>query len=114
MPDDHSQPIDAAEEAALKHVIQSLAVGVAIVDTETWAIEFENAKFFQWFPPLEDTDEPLATRVIGLDIERAKKRISGPRSYRTEVDSRSGKRTVPIVVEMRALPDSDGRRAIVE
>lgn len=95
-------------------MFQSLAVGVAIVDTETWAIEFENAKFFQWFPPVNDTDEPLATRVVGLNIERAKSRIDGPRSYRTEVESRSETRSVPVAVEMKALPDSDGRRAIVE
>jgi len=114
MPDDRSQPIDAADGATLKQLIQSLAVGVAIADTETWAIEFENAKFLQWFPPVDDTDEPLATRVAGLNLERAKDRISGPRSYRTEADSHSESRTVPIAVEMRALPDSDGRQAIVE
>ncbi len=114
MPDDHSKPIDAADGGTLKHLVQSLAVGVAVVDTESWAIEFENAKFFQWFPPVEDTDEPLTTRVPGLNIERAKDRISGPRPYRTEVESRSETRSTPVSVELKALPDSDGRRALVE
>lgn len=114
MPDDHSKPIDAADGATLKHMVQSLAVGVAIVDTESWVIEFENAKFFQWFPPDENTDAPLTERVAGLNIERAKERLSGPRSYRVEVDSGSEKRKTPIVVEMKSLPDSDGRRALVE
>jgi class 3 adenylate cyclase len=114
MPDDHSKPIDAADGATLKHLVQSLAVGVAIVDTESWAIEFENAKFFQWFPPVEDTDEPLTKRVVGLNIERAKDRLGGPRAYRTEVESRSETRSTPVVVEIKALPDSDGRRALVE
>ena len=114
MPDDHSQPIDAADGAALKHLLQSLGVGVAIVNTETWAIEFENAKFFQWFPPVEDTDEPLTTRVVGLNIERAKERIGGPRPYRTEVESRSETRPIPVTVEIKGLPNSDGSRALVE
>jgi len=114
MPDDHSKPIDAADGATLKHLVQSLTVGVAVVDTESWAIEFENAKFFRWFPPVEDTDEPLTTRIAGLNVERAKERISGPRSYRTEVESSSETRSTPVVVEIKALPDSGGRRALVE
>ncbi len=98
MPDDPSKPIDAADGATLKQLIQSLGIGAAIVDTETWAIEFENAKFFQWFPPVEDTDEPLIARVPGLNIKRAKERMSGTRPYRSEVESRSETRTIPIVV----------------
>ena len=114
MPDDHSKPIETADGVTLKHLVQSLSVGVAIVDTESWAIEFENAKFFQWFPPVEDTDEPLSTRLAGFDIERAKERMGSPRPYRAEVDSRSETRSIPISVELKALPDDDGRRALVE
>ena len=37
-------------------VAQSLSVGVAVVDPETWEIDFENAKFFTWFPPVMGDD----------------------------------------------------------
>ncbi|NNE85635.1 MAG: adenylate/guanylate cyclase domain-containing protein [Alphaproteobacteria bacterium] len=114
MPDDHSRPIDSADAATLKQLIQSLSIGAAIVDTETWAIEFENAKFFQWFPPVEDTDEPLIARVPGLNIKRSKDRMGGTRPHRNEVESRSETRKMPIVVEIKALPDGDGRLALVE
>jgi adenylate cyclase len=114
MPDDLSKPIDAADGATLKHLIQSLSIGVAIVDTDSWAIVFENAKFFQWFPPAGDIEETLAARVPALNIERAKERMGGKRPYRGEVESRSETRTIPIVVELKSLPDGDGRLALVE
>ncbi len=114
MPDDHSQPIDAADGATLKHLVQSLAVGVAIVDPETWAVEFENAKFFQWFPPVEDTDEPLGARVNGLNLQRVKDRIGGPRAYRVEVESRSETRPIPVAVEFKTLPGNGDDRVLVE
>lgn len=114
MPDDLSKPIDAADGATLKHLIQSLSIGVAIVDTDSWAIVFENAKFFQWFPPAGDIEETIAARVPALNIERAKERMGGKRPYRGEVESRSEARTIPIVVELKSLPDGDGRLALVE
>jgi adenylate cyclase len=114
MPDDLSKPIDAADGATLKHLIQSLSIGVAIVDTDSWAIEFENARFFQWFPPAGDLEETLTARVPTLNVERAKERMGGKRPYRGEVESRSETRTIPIVVELKSLPDGDGRLALVE
>ena len=114
MPDDRAAPFETVDSSTMKQVFQSLAVGIAIVDTETWSIEFENAKFFQWFPPVEDTDEPLGTRVAGLNTERAKSRLDGPRPYRTEVESRSETRSIPVAIEVKALPEGDGSRALVE
>jgi len=114
MPDDQTQPLDSADDAMLRHAVQSLAVGVAIVDMQTWAIEFENARFFHWFPPVEDTDAPLPARIEGLNVERARDRLDGPRPYRTEVETRSETRAIPVSIEIRPLPNSDGRRAVVE
>ena len=34
---------------SLTQIVQSLSIGVAIVNPDDWSIAFENAKFFQWF-----------------------------------------------------------------
>ena len=52
----------------LRHVLQSLAEGVAVVEPGSREILFENAKFFQWFPiEAEGTDATLDVRNILLD-----------------------------------------------
>ena len=40
----------------LKHCLQTLKTGVAVVDPDDWSIIFENAKFFQWFSPGDDLE----------------------------------------------------------
>ena len=40
----------------VRHGLQALKSGVAIVDAESWSILFENAKFFDWFAPSGEAD----------------------------------------------------------
>jgi len=98
----------------LKQLLQSLSMGVALVDPGTWSVVFENAKFFQWLPPGEDADAPLTTRIPGMKPDRALERLEKDHGYRVEVESKSGSRTIPLSVEMRRLPQSDSGLALVE
>ena len=98
----------------LKNIVQSLTIGIAIVDTDNWAIVLENAKFFQWFPPGDDADAPLTARVAGIDAERAQKRLDNNRSASFEIETRTGARTIPLSVDVRPLPQGDRSYAIVE
>ena len=51
------------DEAGFRTVLKSLPTAIAVVDPETWRIEFENAKFFEWFPPpVEATEVELGVR----------------------------------------------------
>jgi hypothetical protein len=51
----------------VRQVAQTLDVGVAVVDSRTWAILFENASFFRHFPPGADADAPLTERLGDLN-----------------------------------------------
>jgi len=93
---------------------QSLNIGVAIVEMEGWTVLFENAKFFKWFPPGSDADEPLVTRVPGLKVERALKRIQNGRAYSFETEAEAGGRNFPLNIEVRPLPDQDSDQVVVE
>ncbi|MFW6027512.1 MAG: hypothetical protein ACOC91_01760, partial [bacterium] len=72
------------EQAALdvlRGLLQSLESGAAIADPDTWQIAFENARFFQWFPPTADAEDALDARLPGLDRDRAESRLARDRPY---------------------------------
>ena len=102
------------DNSALKQLLQTLSVGVAVVDPDTWSIEFENAKFFQWFPPAEGEEESLTDRMDGLNAERARERLERGRPYRFDYETKSGARTVPLTIEIRRMADEEDGRVLVE
>ena len=97
-----------------RKLLHSINAGVAVVDPTNWQVEFENAKFFQWFPPAEDADETLEARLPGLDLSRAAARLDRRRSYGFECETRADSRPIPVRVELRSMPDEDTPRVIVE
>lgn len=98
----------------LNQVFQALTVGVALVDMEKWGILYENAKFFNLFPPIKDPDEPLSERLAGFRAERATSRLTEGRKYTFEVEAKSGGRAIPIRVDIRMIPNSEPQVALVE
>ena len=104
----HTKPADSA---TLTHLLQGLGTGVAIVD-DAWRILFENARFFQWFPPDHAEPDALPDRLPGLNGAAALERVRAGRSFALEVESR-GTRPVPIAAEIRALlQDGEGRMVV--
>ncbi|MFU8772104.1 MAG: hypothetical protein ACNA8H_06760, partial [Anaerolineales bacterium] len=85
----------------LRQVVQTLNDGVAIVESETWTVVFENANFFKWFPPGSDADEPLTTRLAGLNSSRALGRLKEGRTFSFETEALAGGRNIPLSVELR-------------
>jgi adenylate cyclase len=104
----------APDGEVLRHVLHGLASGVAVVDPESWAILFENATFFKWFPPDQDADEPLPKRLPGLNASRALARLQEGRAFSFDTESGSGGRAVPISAELRPLPGAGHNRFVVE
>ncbi len=98
----------------LRQVAQSLSCGVAIVDSQTWAVQFENASFFKWFPPGSDADEPLTARIPKFNPERARERISSGRSMSLELEVQTSARSIPVSLEVRSLSDDPQGALIIE
>lgn len=110
--------VDAA--TPMREMLQTLNHGVALVDPESWSIVFENAKFFQWFPPLNSAEngdgeaENLIRRIPKFDAERAKQRIEAGRPYRLECETKVRARSIPTAVEVRPLYDEADSPLLVE
>jgi class 3 adenylate cyclase len=97
-----------------KQLVQSLDIGVAIVEHETWKIVFENAKFFQWIPPIEDTEAPLSLRIPTLKADRALERVEKGRTYKFEHEARNETRSIPLSIEIQSLPSSESGELLVQ
>jgi class 3 adenylate cyclase len=97
----------------LKQALQALGIGVAVVELESWAVLFENARFFDVLPPGEDADAPLTSRLPDLKAERAKARLAKGRSYSFECEHLTGSRSTPLSIVIRALPENPDQ-ALVE
>lgn len=103
------------EDIQLKQLVQSLSSGVAVVDIDSWRMVMENSRFFQWFPPAGDGEEPLETQVPGINVERARSRLEGNRPFRFETEAKAGARTVPLSIELKPLENGESTSlAVVE
>jgi len=102
------------DREALLQTFQTLKAGIAIVDPEDWAVHFENANFFKWFPLSSGEDEPLTVRMPELKVDRALGRIGRGRAYTFETEIKVGGREMPIAVEVRPLPEHPSGHLIVE
>ncbi len=95
-----------------KEMVQSLDIGVAIVDLERWEVLFENACFFNWFPPAEA--ESLDKRIDGFKSDRARQRIQDRGKFTFETETRSESRPIPLRISMHMVADSEPARVRVE
>lgn len=108
------RPIGELQEHVMRHVLQSLGVGVAVVSQNDWSVLFENANFFKWFPPERDADEPVTARIPDLNASRVRSRLQDGRSFTFEIEAKAGGRTIPITIDIRPLPDHNAELALVE
>jgi adenylate cyclase len=113
-PEDNDRSPAMIDDAVLRQATRTLTIGLAVVSIDNWEVLFENANFFAWFPPESDADEPLTTRLAGMNAGRAQSRLESGRPYHFETEAQSGGRTIPISVEIRAIPESVEDQAVVE
>jgi adenylate cyclase len=109
MSDDLTVDSEILRQAAL-----AMHVGIAIVEPDTWAINFENPNFFKWFPPTSEPDEPMPARIPDFRPERAQSRLEAGRTYGFETKAAAGGPDLPLKVELHALPEETGGWILVE
>lgn len=94
----------------LNEILDSLSSAVAVADSESWTVHYENARFSEWF----DQAGGLADRLPGIDLERARTRISRDRTYRWETELAIGARSISLTVEIRRERIDDAEVAVIE
>jgi adenylate cyclase len=107
-------PVLTLDNELLRQMAQTLSVGLALVRLDDWAVLFENANFFKWYPPSSDADEPLTARMPELKTSRLLARIKEGRPYSFESEALAGGRNLPMSIEVRALPEPSEGQVVVE
>lgn len=87
------------DEATLRATLQVLDTAIAIADVDTWTIEFENARFFKWFPSTGD-DDTIGTRLPDFPSERAKVALEAESEFAYEAEVKDGPRSRHLEIEV--------------
>jgi class 3 adenylate cyclase len=99
-----------------KTVLQGLDLGVALVDSTTWNVTYENARFFDWFPPDPERESLLDGRIPDVEIDKVKARLDAGRNFSVVTETRDDKRSRPIRVTVSWLgaAEEERREALVQ
>lgn len=87
--------------------VQELDTAIAVAENSDWAITYENARFFQLFPPDGSEIDTLTSRLPGFRPDRAADRVANGRDLEFETETRSQPRSTPVRVRVHPLTDSD-------
>jgi len=98
-------------EGQLEELANSLAAGFAIADAVNWHVEYANRRFDEWFPAPPD-DVSLAGRLVGLDVDRARRKMDKGRLYVFESELKAGARTTALRTTLRQT-ELRGRRVVL-
>ena len=101
-------------EETLRRITQTLGVGIAVVDSQTWEVLFENANFFKWFPATGETDELLTDRIPDVNTNRLLSRIERGRPYLLQQEIKLGSRDIPLELEFRSVSDDPDDDIVIE
>jgi class 3 adenylate cyclase len=86
-----------------KQIFQSLSQAIAVIDTVTHTVIYENAIFFDWFSPDDDEKGAISDRLPDLKMDRLMSRIEEGRSFRLETEVKIKSRDVPVRVTFRPV-----------
>ncbi|MEH6823755.1 MAG: adenylate/guanylate cyclase domain-containing protein [Motiliproteus sp.] len=101
-----------ANTVDLKQLIQTIGHGVALTDLASWEIKFENARFFDWFPPQDDSSELLTKRLTDFEADKALKRVEQRGRYTVEMETSWKGRPLPVRLEFSPF-ESDGAALVL-
>ena len=83
-----------------KMLLDSVGVGLAVVDPETYDVVAHNGRFQEWFPDVGAEGCSIERLLPDLDLERLKERIERGRAYTTDVEVRLRRRQINITVSI--------------
>lgn len=90
-------------------LLDSVGVGLAVVDTKDFRIILHNAMFGEWFPAVSAGEEPLLSVLTELKAEEVLGQIDAKKSWKCEVEIKPKRRVITLAVEIvRAEGAKDG------
>ena len=93
-------------------LLESVGVGLALVDPESLDVRFHNRRFGEWFPAVVEGPAVLSDLLPSLDCEGLAERISEDAPWKGEVEAKVRRRTLNLAVMISPHEDA-GRPVLV-
>jgi len=81
-------------------LLDSIGVGLAIVEPESFRVVLHNAMFAEWFPGVSAGDEALETLMPDFQAADVRAKIDEAGSWKTEVEVKPKRRTITLAIEL--------------
>ena len=95
-------------------LLESVGVGLAIIDPETLSILFHNKRFAEWFPDVESEVSVLVDVIAEIDLDRLARRLDRGRPYSRETTVKVGRRDVSLSLQISRYAGERGSFLILE
>ena len=90
-------------------LIDSVGVGLAVVDSTRFRVLMHNAQFAEWFPETVEQNVAIYSVIEGFDIDAARLAIEHGQSHKFEVQVKPKRRQLSLAIEVTsALGDNPG------
>jgi adenylate cyclase len=95
-------------------LLESVGVGLAILDPAGLEILFHNPRLAEWFGLEDARGRALPDLVPGLDADRLRDRIGRGRPFTGEATARAGRREIAVALQVTPYDREDGGLLIAE
>ena len=83
-----------------KVLLQSVGVGLAILDPESFEIKFGNRRFAEWFPGTANANTSFKEILPALDYARLQERIAADRPFTAEAEIKVRRRAISLGLQI--------------
>lgn len=95
-------------------LLESVGVGLAILDPNTRRIVFVNRLFAEWFPGDSGSGKALGEVFPELDVDRMIRRLDDGRSFTAESDIKVKRRSITLALQISRYVQGDSGALILE
>lgn len=95
-------------------LLESVGVGLAIVEPTSFGIKFGNRRFVEWFPGTVGNNVTLREILPDLDYRRLEERVGGDRPFTAEVEIKVRRRKISLALQIVVHSYDDMSALIIE
>jgi len=96
---DAAQNISMDMEQFRSMLLDSVGVGLAVVEHDTFGVLLHNAMFGEWFPGLVSGEAELADIIANFDEAKIHEQIAAGESWKCEVEVKPKRRAITLAIE---------------
>ncbi|MEM8914428.1 MAG: adenylate/guanylate cyclase domain-containing protein [Pseudomonadota bacterium] len=97
-----------------KLLLESVGVGLAILEPETREILFGNRRFVEWFPGQTGTGHTLDELFPTLDLDRLEDKLADSQVFASEIEIKVKRRSITLAIQISRHVHNEAKTLILE